>query len=164
MKTAIVPAQVTSIEDLIVANLSLTQIILLIVPVFMAVFVFAGLPPVMHLKPYKLVVLILLSLPEATLAIRIRGQLVLKWLAVLLAYQIRPRVYLLSQRSGKCTCLVEKTIVTTPKPNTDTAVKTLRTHQLLPQQNIEINDFLSGKQIKFIRGKKGLFSAIIEVK
>ncbi len=61
MKTTIVPAQVISVEDIIAANLNLTQVVLLISPIFMSALVFLGLPPFMHIRVYKIILLLILD-------------------------------------------------------------------------------------------------------
>ena len=83
MKTSIVPAQITSIEDTVTAKLSLTQIILLILPVFVSALIVALSPPFMHIRTYKLVLSMIFGMPSMLLAVRLRGQLILYWQALI---------------------------------------------------------------------------------
>ncbi len=163
MKTSIVPAQITSVEDVIAANLSLTQIIILIIPVFMAALIFSGLPPFMHIKLYKLIILFVICLPISLLALRINGQIILKWLAVIVAYKTRPRVYLFSQQNS-CDCLAE--VVASINENGENAIsEPERTFlRLLPKQDIEITAFLKSKSVSYVADKEGRLNAIIEAK
>ena len=45
MKTAIVPAQVTTVEDKVAGNLNLTQLLLIASPVFVRGVIYAVFPP-----------------------------------------------------------------------------------------------------------------------
>ncbi len=163
MKTSIVPAQVTSIEDTIAANLSLTQIILLIIPVFMAILIFAGLPPAMHVKLYKLILLICFSLPIITLALKVRGQLVLKWIILLAAYQLRPRRYLFSLHSS-CDCEKVKLEIQ-PSPSTSSAdIEAVKGPLLEPAEQIAVNEYLSNQQIAIYADNAGKLNVVLESK
>lgn len=93
MKTAIVPAQITTVEDRIAGNLTLQQMILLIAPVFIDFAVYAVFPMPMRLLPYKVVIMVLLSSICLSLAIRIRGKLLIHWLVTLVRYNVRPRYF-----------------------------------------------------------------------
>jgi len=45
MKTTTVPAQVTTVEDRLAGNLSLTQLLLLVCPVFVSCLIYVVFPP-----------------------------------------------------------------------------------------------------------------------
>ncbi len=94
MKTNPIPAQVTTVEDKIAANLSLTQLILLLAPLFISVFVFAVLPERMYFSLYKIILIILSLIIFLTLAIRVKERIVLTWLILLVAYYLRPHLFL----------------------------------------------------------------------
>lgn len=93
MKTTVVPAQITSVEDRIAGNLSFRQMILLIAPVFMSAGVFMFLPPLAQYHPYKVVMAVSSALICIGLAIRIKGRLVIEWFGLLSRYNRRPRYY-----------------------------------------------------------------------
>ncbi len=94
MKTTIVPAQITSIEDIIVGSLSVTQVLLLSMPLFFAVACYIGLPPFAHFAAYKTYFMVCAVVLGFCLALRVRGQLVLYWLILVARYNLRPRYYL----------------------------------------------------------------------
>ena len=94
MKTAIVPAQVTTVEDKIAGNLSLTQLLLLATPVFVSSGVYVVIPPVLHLTILKLLLSFLIFITFATLAIRVRGKILLAWAVLVFRYRLRPRYYI----------------------------------------------------------------------
>jgi len=105
MKTNIVPAQITSLEDIIAANLNLTQVVLLIIPIFVSALVFLGLPPFMHIRLYKIIVLLVLSLPPLVLAVRINGVVALRWVVLIADFYFRPGRYLyIVKNHQNCYC------------------------------------------------------------
>lgn len=94
MKTRAIPAQITTVEDRIAGNLNLTQIVLLMVPVFWLMVVYAVLPQSMHLTLYKVPLIALITISCMILALRVKGKVVLHWLIILLKYNVRPTYYL----------------------------------------------------------------------
>lgn len=94
MRTQVIPAQITTVEDRIAGNLSLTQIIILLSPVLLTTLTYALLPPSMMFVWYKLGLTILFVIVCITLAIRIKGKIVLNWLVILTRYNLRPKYYL----------------------------------------------------------------------
>lgn len=94
MKVTVVPAQVTTVEDRIIGTLGFTQMILLLVPVIIGAALFAVLPPAMEASVYKYVLMGLIAIICCSLAIRIKGNVLLFWLLSILRYNVRPRFYL----------------------------------------------------------------------
>ena len=99
MKVTVVPAQVTTVEDRITGGLGLSQIMLLITPIFIGSALYVILPPFMNSSPYKLVIIICLMLVCSLLSIRIKGKIILLWLIVVLRYRMRPGYYLFNKNS-----------------------------------------------------------------
>ncbi len=162
MKTSIVPAQITSIEDTVTAKLSLTQIILLILPVFVTAIIFAVLPPFFHLKIYKLVLAVITALPIMLLSVRIRGQLVLKWLNVLIAYRYRPRCYILA-KVDPCACGLDMDELSDLQTEQVQSVAAPIKHLVLaPAEYLTLDEYLSHRQVSFTTDSKGRLNAVIE--
>ncbi len=101
MKTTIVPAQITTVEDRIAGSLGLNQLLLLSVPVFGGSALYIALPPTMHSSLYKLVVIAIMMLVCSILSIRIKGKILLLWLLVIGRYNLRPRYYIFNKNSLK---------------------------------------------------------------
>lgn len=99
MKVTVVPAQVTTVEDKITGNLSVSQIVLFSIPVFGGSLLYAVLPPSMEFSIYKLIVVGFIAILAGLLAIRIKGKIVLMWLLILLRYRSRPRLYIFSKNT-----------------------------------------------------------------
>lgn len=94
MRTTVIPAQITTVEDKIAANLNLTQIVLLLSSLFIATFIYATFPPKLVFSFYKLPLFFITFIACGTLALRIKGKVVLNWLFILAAYYLRPQYYI----------------------------------------------------------------------
>ncbi len=94
MRTTIVPAQITTVEDKIAGNLTLAQIFLLLLPVFLGGFFYISLPPYLNFAGYKIALFFIIGILSGFLAIRIKGKMVISWLIVLLRYTSRPRYFI----------------------------------------------------------------------
>ena len=99
MKITVVPAQVTTVEDRIIGNLGFSQILLLIVPIFIAAGVFVLIPPFMGGAIYKYIIMGIAAGIFCILAVRIKGKIVALWLVTLLKYNSRPKYYIFNKNS-----------------------------------------------------------------
>jgi hypothetical protein len=97
MKMQRIPAQITTVEDKIAGNLNLTQIVLLILPVFIFVVVYALFTPSMHFSWYKVPIFLLLGSAPLILAIRFKEKILLNWLSLLFRYTMRPQYYVFNK-------------------------------------------------------------------
>lgn len=100
MRSRVIPAQITTVEDKIAGNLSLTQLLILMTPVFVASFVYAVLPPAMDLAWYKGVITIIALVTSLILALRVKGKVVAQWLVVLLRFNARPKYYVFNKNES----------------------------------------------------------------
>lgn len=100
MRTTIVPAQVTTIEDRIMGSLGFSQLMLLIVPIFIGAGLFALLPPFLDGSPYKYTLITIVTTLCCSLAIRVRGKIIALWLVVILRYNLRPKFYLFNKNTA----------------------------------------------------------------
>ena len=94
MKSTIVPAQITTVEDKIAGNLSLSQLILLCTPIFIDGVLYILFPPGLKFASYKVFLSIVIGLLFVPMAIRIKGKILLLWMIVIARYNLRPRYYL----------------------------------------------------------------------
>ncbi|HET7302720.1 MAG TPA: PrgI family protein [Candidatus Saccharimonadales bacterium] len=99
MKSTVVPAQVTTVEDKVTGNLSITQLMLLIVPLFLGSAIFIVLPPFFDYATYKLGIIACVAVASAVLAIRIKEQILLSWIVMILRYNLRPRFFVFDKNS-----------------------------------------------------------------
>lgn len=93
MKTSIVPAQITTVEDKIFGSLSMQQLVLLVSPFFLGFVAFIILPPNLQFVLYKFGVIGVLFVVCGLLAIRIKGKLLIFWIGTIAQYNTRPRYY-----------------------------------------------------------------------
>ena len=100
MKSTIVPAQITTVEDRIAGNLGLSQVMLLIAPVFGGSALYVILPPFFEYAEYKIVIIVLLALLCGILAVRIKGKILLLWALVRARYNLRPSFYVFNKNSS----------------------------------------------------------------
>jgi len=99
MRTTIIPAQITTVEDKIAGSLSMSQIFLMISPVLWATLVYTVFIPQMKLSPYKIPLILIASLICLILAIRIKEKIVLEWISVIFKYKSRPKYYLFNKNT-----------------------------------------------------------------
>jgi hypothetical protein len=94
MRTRVIPAQITTVEDKIVGSLNLMQIIMLMIPIFFMTLTYVVLPPSMSFVIYKLILFVLVLVLCVGLSLRIKGKVVVNWLEVLLSYKFRPKYHI----------------------------------------------------------------------
>lgn len=97
MRTTVIPAQITTVEDKIAGSLNLTQVMLLMIPVIFTTITYAIFPPKMHIEVYKMVLVFIVLTISLILALRIKDKVVLNWLAVLLRYNVRAKYYIFNK-------------------------------------------------------------------
>ncbi|MFA6492593.1 MAG: PrgI family protein [Patescibacteria group bacterium] len=159
MKTTVVPAQITTVEDRIAGNLTFTQIIMLVIPLITSTAVYVLIPPSSRFSLIKLILIGLQFLVFGTLAIRIKGKILIDWLVILLRFKLRPRIYIftkndLASRAGEAIAFTEerkKTVVKETKQE-----KKLRYAVSLEDQ-VKIDRLLGNPSLNFRFGlaKKG---------
>jgi hypothetical protein len=94
MRTTIIPAQITTVEDKIAGSLNLTQILILMVPILWLALVYVVFYPSMKLVPYKMGLLIFVSVICLILVLRIKDKIVAEWVGVVFRYHFRPKYWL----------------------------------------------------------------------
>lgn len=97
MKTTVVPAQITTVEDKIAGSLTFVQIMLLVMALIFGTVLYATIPPRLHLSTFKIILVILQFMFFGGLAIRINGKILADWLIVYLRFASRPRIYIFTK-------------------------------------------------------------------
>jgi hypothetical protein len=136
MRTTIIPAQITTVEDKIVGSLSMTQILIMMIPVGLTALIYILFAPSMKLVSYKLILIASITLTCLILAIRIKDKIVAEWLRVLFTYSNRPKYYLFNKNS-----LVGRTVdlVTLPKEKRASKTRAVAKSQT-PSEEIKLSD------------------------
>ncbi len=99
MKTVIVPAQITTIEDVVIGSLTVTQLITLAIPVF-ACLVCVVLPPSFTVAVYKVCVVAGLYCVCWPLAIRWHNRLIARHIWIARRYARRPGYYVCDKNAS----------------------------------------------------------------
>ncbi len=97
MRTTVVPAQITTVEDKIIGNLSFMQVGILMIPIFLGVIIFILFPPTLHIALYKIPPVVLVLLICLILSLRIKGKVVANWFLMLFTYNTRPKYYVFNK-------------------------------------------------------------------
>ena len=125
MKTTVVPAQITTVEDRIAGSLTLPQIVLLIIPLIASGAIYACAPIRMHLNNLKIILMGLQFIFFGLLAIRFRGKIIADWLVIYLRFKLRPRQYIFTKND-----------IATREVETVVLEKTSEPEQLKPKEEI----------------------------
>jgi hypothetical protein len=161
MRTTIVPAQITTIEDRIAGRLGLSQLLLLIAPIFGGSGIFVILPPFFDYAVYKVVLIVCFTVLSGLLAIRIKGKILLVWCVVLLRYNLRPRYYVFSKNSLHARA-VEKPVVEEEAAEElrPQKVAPIRLRQLSTAELVQVEKIISNPAVnlRFVTNKKGVLS------
>ncbi len=97
MRTTIIPAQITTVEDKIAGSLNFAQILLLMTPILWGTLVYSVFIPAMKLVPYKISIVLIVSVLSLVLALRVKDKIVAEWIGILLRYKLRPRFYIFNK-------------------------------------------------------------------
>ena len=168
MKTTVVPAQVTTVEDRIIGKLGFSQIVFLMIPVFLSAGVFTLLPPVMNGALHKYILMALSLIVCGILSIRIKGKIIALWLVTVLRYNLRPKYYLFNKNTTafrdeyKSTSLDDEEAISQPtkkpqKPEKLDDISTIKTRQIIddPTANVRFEtDQKGGLHVRFTKVKR----------
>lgn len=135
MRTTIIPAQITTVEDKIAGSLNFTQILFLMAPVLWGALVYTLFSPVLKIAPYKIALVLFVTIISLILAMRIKEKIVAEWLGVLLRYRLRPKYYLFTKND------TTERIVDLP------FVEMVKSHKKAPLQSLKKQGELSIKEL-----------------
>ncbi len=166
MKSSVVPAQITTIEDKIASNLSPSQLALVTIPLFVACMLYVILPPFFSLSDLKLFLFIMVSLVCIFLALRIKEKLIIEWVKILATYNLRPRFYVANKNDNylrekkkirKKTHITEREYEKNTKSSAATD-RSLTTHEILKAHSILANPAIT---VHFKTNGKGDWNVFI---
>ena len=93
MRSTVIPAQITTVEDKIAGNFNLAQILLMMAPVLIATLLYTLIPTTMSFGRGKIMLTIVSAIIFLTLAIRVKTKIIGEWLVVWLRFKFRPELY-----------------------------------------------------------------------
>lgn len=97
MKTTVVPAQITSVEDRIAGNFTFAQILLFIAALLVGTSIYLLVTPRSGLSTLKTILVILQFIFFGGLAIRYQGKILAQWLSTYFRFYNRPRYYIFTK-------------------------------------------------------------------
>lgn len=142
MKTTVVPAQITTVEDRIAGSLTLVQILLLIIPMVIGVLIYSSFGPKMHASTLKIVLIVMQALFFGILAIRYQGKILGDWLIVILRFRARPRQYIYTKKD-----LSHRQIVIEKPENDSKTEQAKETMQIAEIEELSLLEQLKVKKI-----------------
>lgn len=163
MRTTIVPAQITTVEDKIAGNLGLSQIILLIAPVFGGSAIFVVLPPFFNYALYKVVLVSFGALLCGVLAVRIKGKILASWVFAILRYNLRPTYYVFN-KNNSYTREVIRSVAEVVEPEVEpAAVEPSAIPRLSTVEELEVANVIAdpSANLRITTTKKGELRVII---
>jgi hypothetical protein len=162
VKTTVVPAQITTVEDTITGNLTLTQLILLASSIVTSLLIYAFLSPLMRLSGLKVIIMTLTACTVAMMALRFRGRLVLTWVTLLVRYNFRPRYYVFDKNDQFARGEIKTSKLSQPSPNTPLS-KGETNIGVHPKEVIRISDLMGSplSKLTFKSNRRGQLRVII---
>jgi len=158
MRTTIIPAQITTVEDKIAGSLNFAQILLLMAPVLWGTLVYTLFSPVMKMASYKISLVILVTFIFLILALRVKEKIVAEWIGILLRYKLRPKYYVFT-KNDLTERIVDLPFIETVKSVKKSTVKNLKMHagELSIKELIRLEQAMNSKQlaVSFRYGRKG---------
>ncbi len=168
MKIRRIPAQITTVEDKIAGNLNFTQMILLVLPVFVVLVGYSSIPPIMHISVFKIILMSSIGIIPPLLAIRVKEHIILSWIGILLTYSLRPKYYVFNKNDAS-----QRVIDSIPqekkhaKAHSKTSAKqTVQQKALSFGELVKLEDLLANPKYSFSvkSHKKGAFHVAFEQK
>ena len=158
MRTTIVPAQITTVEDKIAGNLTLPQIFLLLLPVFLGGFMYISFPPQLNFAFYKIAILFIMGIVSGTLAIRAKEKMIISWMILLLRFISRPKYFVFNKNDFTQREVIQEEIIqVTQKAKTKAKAKHPKTQHVSIAQALQLEQFIRNPKtnISFRFEKKG---------
>ena len=157
MRTTIIPAQITTVEDKIAGSLNFAQILLLMTPVLSGTAVYAVFSPSMKLAPYKISLTLIVTVLSLVLALRVKDKIIAEWIGILLRYKLRPKFYIFNKNdlTERVIDLPYEPVIQHKKALTKAARKPAK--ELSVKELIKFEQAMASKNlaVSFRYGKKG---------
>ncbi len=171
MRTRVIPAQITTVEDKIVGSLNLMQMVILMTPVFFTTLIYAVMPPLMSFVAYKLTISTICFILCLILAMRIKGKVVVDWLSILLRYNLRSKYYIYNKNEAS----FREMHLPVPQIESavkETSIKVKKTTSVIPitqrvKNLVTLENIVNGQKVAFrykVNKKGGLNVAFEQIK
>ncbi len=97
MKTKVIPAQITTIEDKITNNLNLTQLFLLVAPILFGISFYTVMPVKFRFTTYKIPFILIAFIVFPVLSLRVKGRVLINWLILWFTFLLRSHIYVFNK-------------------------------------------------------------------
>ncbi len=168
MRISIVPAQITTVEDKIIGNITVQQAMLLGVPILVGFIIAIVFPPAGQFVTYKIAIVLGLFAICGSLAIRIKDRIIAKWIKLFVVYSARPLYYVFDKNSTYLRNHEESEVVAETTEDVKPIKKPVTlTNNISPKEFVRLEQFATDARagMKFEVGKKGELNVhITEVK
>lgn len=166
MRTTIIPAQITTVEDKIAGNLTFTQMVLFLLPVIWMGVVYVLFSPAMHFSFYKIPFILLCTLVCFTLALKIRGKLILNWVHLIVTFNVRPAYFVFNKNEAYLRTLdgaafEKKPILNFPALTGTSLKKKTTPHTDVPEW-MRLEEVMRNHNLSFKSNKRGGFNVHVE--
>jgi hypothetical protein len=158
MKSTIIPAQITTVEDKIAGNLGVSQLLLLTAPIFGGSALFVIFPPFFGYAVYKVVLIVCLMVVCSVLAIRFKGMILLHWAIILAGYVHRPKYYVFDKGDDYLReAPTQEALVDAPVTDESVVLRRNPLPRLDPADLVRLRDFMTDPeaQLQFKTNRKG---------
>ncbi len=167
MRTTVIPAQITTIEDKIAGNLNLTQVFILMMPIFLTTVLFAFVPPLMKLTWFKGISILVSLIICLILSLRIKGRVVIDWLFILIKFNLRPKYYVFNKNEVYLRNV--ETSITKKKTTSIKVVKEIKkaVNELAEVESVKFSNIISDRNTSLsfkLNGQGGLHVAVEQIK
>lgn len=142
MRTTVVPAQITTVEDKIAGSFSMPQIVLLVIALVIGAVMYEAIPPKLHFGSIKMILVIIEFAFFGILALRFNGKIVADWLIIYLRYSLRPRRYIFTKND-----LVHREIVIEQDESVFVSEEKLFEKKTEPSQPISLSEQIKIDQL-----------------
>lgn len=157
MKTTVVPAQITTVEDRIAGSLTLPQIVLLVMSMVIGALIYAVVMPKMHFGGIKMTLIVIEFIFFGGLALRFNGKIVGEWLVIYLRYSSRPRRYVFTKNDPIHREIILEEPKTTETRKTEIEAKSRSAKSISLRDQIKIDQLFNEDLVRlsFKPSKKG---------
>lgn len=166
MTSVAVPAQITTVEDKVFAGLTPLQLGLMTTPLCVGFLAYAAMPPSFRMVLYKLVGVILLEIIGLAASIRIKDQILVKWIVIKMRYNLRPRYYVYNKNDAYLRESAKPTPTSAKEESEPVETTRASKSQLDIAQVVKLESIMADPRAKmrFVMGKEGTSVVIHEIK
>ncbi len=151
MRSTVIPAQITTVEDKITNNLSLTQLVILVFPILISFIFYLIIPPAIKLSIIKIGLSLTVFILLSPLAIRVNDKILLLWIMLFIKYYSRESYYVFNKNDLTYRLHTNEPIIENLKSDTIINNKTDKGQQKIngSRQQLSLENLINNPMINF---------------